>query len=309
MNIINTKDTSTILSYIRSYRFPNKISHKGQNGKALVIGGSSLFHGAVLWAAEAVSLMTDMVHVASTSETNEIIRSIKVRWQTGIVIPQQDIPFYANEDGVILIGNGMLRTDKIQAKRTETQVGDSWEEVLRIHNEGEFTRACVKYLITHYPHKRFVFDAGALQMMDKEWLAQLEVPAIITPHQEEFHHLFGVNVLALSLEEKIAEAKKAAQRYHAVVLLKAVDDIVTDGVKTAVISGGNAGLTKGGTGDLLGGITAGLYASADAFDSAVVASYLLKKTADSLFAIKGYWYSVHDLLHTFPEVWTSLTSS
>lgn len=303
MNIL-TSDITAIGPYIRHVTMPGSISHKGQNGKILVIGGSSLFHGAVLWAAEAASHIVDMVHVASTSENNEIIQKIKVMWQTGIVIQQTAILDYAQEDNVILIGNGMIRTDKSSLPRLDKH--KDWSEILNIQNEGEFTRDLVYYLITRFPEKQFVLDAGALQMMEPEWLLLLQKKAIITPHQKEFEALFSVALSGLNLQEKEEIVKKTAQEYSCIILLKTVDDIVSDGSKTVTVQGGNAGLTKGGTGDILAGLVAGICATSDPFTSALVASLLLKKTAEALFSIKGYWYTAKDVLAQFPIVFYSL---
>lgn len=287
MSLISTSDTNSVWQYLKKIHQPNSISHKGQNGKVLVIGGSSLFHGAVLWAAEAASHIVDMVHVASTVENNEILRKIKVMWQGGIVISQGDIFEYAREDSIILVGNGMMR------------VGD----------EGEFTRKMVNDLITHFPDKQFVFDAGAIQMMDAKWLKLLHKKAIITPHQKEFQTLFGIDISSLSWEEKESEVQKIAHAYSCIILLKAVDDIVSDGTRTMRVSGGNAGLTKGGTGDVLAGIVAGMCAESDAFSAAVCASFLLKKTAEELFGVKGYWYTTKDILSQFPSVFHELVKT
>lgn len=282
MNIFTSNNTE-IGNYFSQIKLSPAISHKGQNGKVLIIGGSSLFHGAVLWAAEAASHIVDMVHVASTVENNEIIKKIKIMWQSGIVIPQKDISQYAQEDSVILIGNGMMR----------------------VGAEGEFTRELVHHLITQFPDKQFVIDAGALQIMDAKWLNLLHKKAIITPHQKEFQALFGMDLSTVSIAEKENNVLKKANEYNCIILLKAVEDIISDGVKVVRISGGNAGLTKGGTGDILAGLVAGMSATSDPFVSSVSASLLLKKTADNLFIKKGFWYTTADILSLFPEVFRS----
>jgi len=305
---ISTTDITSISPYFRQITAPQAISHKGQNGKVLVIGGSSLFHGAVLWAAEAASHIVDMVHVVSTIENNGIIQKIKTMWQTGIVIAQKDIPHYAQEDSVILIGNGMMRS-AISRWSSVVSREQKWEEILKIKDEGEFTRELTHYLITHFPEKQFVIDAGALQMMDADWLSLLHRRAIITPHQKEFQTLFGMDITALPMGEKEKLVSQKAQEYHCIILLKAVEDIVSDGTKIERISGGNAGLTKGGTGDILAGLVAGMSAISDPFAASVCASLLLKMTADTLFKTKGYWYTPADILSLFPGVFQAIINS
>jgi NAD(P)H-hydrate epimerase len=281
---ISTSDITTINPYLHRINMPQSVSHKGQNGKVLIIGGSSLFHGAVLWSAEAAAHIVDMVHVASTTENNDIIKSIKTMWQTGMVISQKDIPHYASEDSVILIGNGMMREGE----------------------EGEYTKKIVHDLIIQFPEKQFIFDAGALQMMEANWLTLLHKKAIITPHQKEFQTLFGIDISSLPVEEKEKIVYEKAGEYGCIILLKAIEDIVSDGAKTVKIHGGNAGLTKGGTGDVLAGLVAGMCSTSDPFSSAVISSIVLKKTAEELFSIKGYWYTVRDILSSFPGVFHSL---
>lgn len=284
---ISTNNQEQIAPYIKKIHQPDPLSHKGQNGKVLVVGGSSLFHAAVLWSAEAVAHIVDMVHVASTDENNEIIKQIKVKWHDGMVVPQQDIVHYAKEDNVILVGNGMMR----------------------VGGEGEYTKAIVKDLITHFPDKQFVFDAGALQMMDPSWLKRLYTKAILTPHQQEFQTLFGVNMHKLDREDKERMVTQKAKEYNCIILLKAIGDIVSDGEQTVCIIGGNAGLTKGGTGDILAGLVAGMSATSDPFCSAIVASYLLKSTADEISKTKGLWYTPNDILTSYPSVFMRLMHS
>jgi len=284
MNIVSTGDENSIHPFIKSIRLPDAQSHKGQNGKVLVIGGSSLFHGAILWAAEAVSHFADMTHVASTEENNEVMQKIKTMWQGGMVVPQKDILLYAEEDDVILVGNGMMRSGP----------------------EGIFTKETVHFLITRFPDKQFVFDAGALQMMEVKWLTQLKKRAVVTPHAKEFFLLFGEDIHSLSIDKKAEAAMRMARENNCIILLKTVDDIVTDGERAIVIKGGNAGLTKGGTGDILAGMTAGFLTLSDPLSAAVLASFILKKTAERLCAMKGYWYNTADILTEFPQELSSL---
>ena len=114
---------------------------------------------------------------------------------------------------------------------------------------------------------------------------------------------------ALPFEEKEKVAQSTAHKYSCIIILKAIEDIVSDGNKTVRIRGGNAGLTKGGTGDILAGLISGMAANTDPFSAAVVASFLLKKSADHLFEIKGYWYTAKDILATFPGVLHRLNQS
>ncbi|VVA43435.1 ADP-dependent (S)-NAD(P)H-hydrate dehydratase [Candidatus Roizmanbacteria bacterium] len=278
--LIKTSNTKLVKSFLSKLSLPQPNSHKGQNGKVLIIGGSSLFHSASLWAAEVASHFCDMVHYSSTVENEKIFLSLRKKFHNGMIVPQEKLMEYVKEDDVILVGPGMMREGK----------------------EAKYTYDLTKSLIENFPEKQFVFDAGALQMMDKEWLSKLKTPAIITPHQKEFETLFGKSILDLQLEEKIKLVQAKAKKYQVIILLKAITDIISDGKETYLIEGGNAGLTKGGTGDILAGLTTALSANNSAFVSAVTASILLKKTGDKLFQSKGYWYNISNIIESIPEV-------
>ncbi len=306
---IYTKDVDQLKELFSSVRLPRSDSHKGENGRVLVIGGSSLFHSSSIWAAEVISRFADIVHYSSTKENNLIFRSLKKKFSNGIVVSQKDIPFYAKEDDVILLGPGMLRktTNTKSPITNEYQISNfKYQSLLEMKDEGEYTYLLTKYLIEHFPWKKFVFDAGAIQMMNPVWLTELKIHAIVTPHQVEFEQLFGINIKKLSLDEKKNVVLKTAKKYHVVILLKATIDIVSDGERITVIEGGNAGLTKGGTGDTLAGLAAVFQIKEDPYRSAVLASSLLKTTADELFNANGYWYNISDIIEQIPKSLQSL---
>lgn len=296
---VQTINTSNILSarpYIDKLYTPPSESKKGDNGKLLVIGGSGLFHAASIWAADMASKVVDMVHYASTEENNQILTTLKQKFLNGIVISRKDIPLYVSEDDCILIGNGMMRGDVSLFEHPE-----EFDELLMYTNEAHITHALTKLLIDTYPQKRFVFDAGALQMMDRNWLKSLKTTPIITPHKLEFETLFNVPISTYSLQDKEKIVREYAQEYGCIILLKTPVDIVSNGVDTWIIEGGNPGLTKGGTGDVLAGLVSALCTKNDPALSAVVGSFLLKYTGDSLFSTNDYWYNNEDLIAHIPE--------
>jgi len=277
--LIKTSDNNLVKSFLSKLSLPQPNSHKGQNGRILIIGGSSLFHSASLWAAEVASHFCDIVHYSSTVENEKIFLSLKKKFRNGMIVSQEKIMEYAKEDDAILVGSGMMREGE----------------------EAKYTYNLTKSLIENIPNKQFVFDAGSLQMMKPEWLLSLKKPAIVTPHQTEFEKLFDVSIHQSTNKEKIMKVKETAKKYQTVILLKAVIDIVSDGKQTCVVEGGNAGLTKGGTGDILAGLTTALSATNPPFIAAVSASILLKKTGDKLFQSKGYWYNIDSIIELIPE--------
>lgn len=299
---INTSDIQTIRPYLKKLYIPSEKSHKGQNGKVLVIGGSTLFHSSPIWAAEIASHFADMVHFSSTQENNEIISSLKKSFRDGMIIHRKDIPDYATEDDAILIGPGMIRKE---ISKTSI-IHPNFHEILELQDEAEYAREITHYLFQNFPEKRFVIDAGALQMIDKKWLQLLKQPAIITPHQFEFDRLFGISVADLSPDAKEVQVKKAAHENNCTILLKSIDDFISDGDTVVRVVGGNQGLTKGGTGDVLAGLVVSLYAKNDPIEAVVIASFVLKKAAERLSESKGHWYNTTNLLEIIPDVLTDL---
>lgn len=301
---IDVKDEKIIKNLFKKINLPKKKSHKGQNGRVLVIGGSSLFHAASLWAAETCSHFADLVHYSSTKENNQIALTLKKKFLNGIVIPQSKILEYVKEDDVILIGVGMVRDKKPNFKKNIT-----FKEILKIKNEGHFAYFLTYYLLSNFPQKKFVIDAGALQMMEKEWFQLLKNEVIITPHQTEFTTLFNIEIRDKNQEEKMKIISQTAKKYHTTIILKAIDDFVSDGEKNAVIIGGNQGLTKGGTGDVLAALASSFLIKNPSFFASIYTSVLLKKTAEDLFKSSGYWYNVNEIINQIPKTLKELVFS
>ena len=280
MKTVSTDSLEGIQTFLSKINLPEQNSHKGQNGKVLIIGGSQLFHSASLWSAEVVSHFADMVHYCSTEENNEIFLSLKTKFRNGIVVQRDQLVAYLTEADVILIGPGLEGNDE--------------------------TKKLTKRVLLKAQNKQLVIDAGSLQMMKPEMLATLKRPAIVTPHQQEFEQLFGISITDKSTEEKAKVVQEMPSKYHCIILLKAITDFVSDGRDVILIDGGNQGLTKGGTGDILAGLVAGLTTHSDPVSSCVCSSYILKKTAEALFLDRGYWYNNSDILDTIPKVVNSL---
>src|SRR3989338_3367678 len=198
--LVKTSDFKLIKSFLNKLSLPKPNSHKGNNGRVLIIGGSSLFHSASLWAAEVASHFCDIVHYSSTVENEKIFLSLKKKFRNGMIVPQEKIMEYAKEDDAILVGSGMMREGK----------------------EAKYTYDLTKSLIENLPDKQFVFDAGSLQMMKPEWLLSLKKPAVITPHQKEFEKLFDVLIHQNSTEEKVKLVQTMAKKYETIILLKAI---------------------------------------------------------------------------------------
>lgn len=259
--------------YLSQIKLPSPGSKKGDNGRVLVIGGSRLFHSAAFWSASMASRLVDMVHFTSPElENNDLMRvRAKAKFWDGIVVPYEEVDHYIAEDDALLIGPGMER--------------------------GEATRILVNSLLSRYATKRWVVDGGALQEVDPTLLTPT---MILTPNAKELeilYHKLGANHPPLP----------------STVLAKGPSDTVTAShfsplptSQSLTISGGSPGLTKGGTGDVLSGLVAGLAATSDPYSSCVVASYTLKSASESLARSQGPYFSPTDLITVIPTILSAL---
>lgn len=284
---------------LKNLYLPAKDSHKGQNGRLLIIGGSKLFHSASLWALKVASRIVDLVHYSSIEENNKIVQKLKEEFRDGIVVPRTNVEDYINEDDCVLIGPGMIRTEnskfKIQNSKLQLKT-QNLKEISEIEDEGLQTYYLTKYLLLKYPLKKWVIDAGALQMMDPSWIPQ---NAILTPHHLEFKKLFGREYTSDAVRE---EAKK----HNCIILAKGEKDIVASKDKIQIVEGGNVGMTKGGTGDVLAGLVAAFYCKNDPFIAAISGSYINKKAGDDLYQKMGYFFNASDLADQIPQTMKNL---
>ena len=280
------------ISDLKKLYIPPPHSHKGQNGKLLLIGGSHLFHAASLWSLSIASKIVDMVFYASVPENNDIVLKAKEEFRNGIVIKREDIEDYINEADVVLLGPGMVRIDE-DTRNIPNEV-TSIEEAYQAEHEGMQTYFITKYLLKHFPEKKWVIDAGALQMMNPAWLKSLQ-NVIVTPHPKEFQRVFGIEATPENIE-------KMAREYGVIILVKGEKDTVCSPGECFVVSGGNAGMTKGGTGDVLAGLVAALAAKNDLYLAAKAGSYINKKAGERLFAKVGYYFNASDLVDEIPIV-------
>ena len=101
-----------------------------------------------------------------------------------------------------------------------------------------------------------VIDADGLNALagDLSFLVQRSAPTVLTPHAGELARLLAVGTDEIGAH-RLASARQAAQRSHAVVVLKGDDTIIAhpDG-RTAISPGGVPALATAGTGDVLGGV-------------------------------------------------------
>lgn len=247
-------------------------SHKGENGRVLVVAGSIDYVGAAYLAGMAAFRSgVDAVVVAAPEKVAWAINCLspdfitkKFRGDFFTAATAKEIVEMSKKFDVTLIGNG---------------VGKSIETL-------KFAAAvCRKIESTK------VIDADAISAVRMQEVQN----AIFTPHHAEYDLLLR--------NSHCSEKRLQTVIGTNVILLKGrIDAIIAKG-KTAYNRTGNAGMTVGGTGDVLAGLTAGILAQEkDLFKAAAAAAYVNGKAGDLLLREYGYGFTASDLLQELPAV-------
>ena len=261
---------------------PNDGISKRENGQVTIIGGSSLFHGAPLLSLKAASRIVGMVYFSSPEKSvGEVANKLKSSLLSFIWVPWEEVGEYIKKSDSVLIGPGFMRY------RNEKEVNSDFCDTFCTETEN-----ITKELLTKYPNKKWVIDAGSLQLLKKEWIPE---NAILTPNTKEYKMLFGDE-----------EVSKVAKENNCIIVYKTARAVVCSPQECVEIGNGNKGLIKGGTGDTQAGLTVALLAKNDPFLAASVATYVVKKTADKLFETRGTFYNADDLADKIPEIFYSL---
>lgn len=249
-------------------------SHKGSYGKAAIVAGSLDYTGAAYLSAAAC------------------LRS--GAGYTTLFVPKDILSYYVLKAPEILLKetNEGGRYE-FNAERMRTLLGyDSIAYGMGMGVSGEVARGAA-YLLENYTGK-LILDADGLNSLaaaftetERQGLfADKKCDVVLTPHVKEFSRLSGKTVETV-LKEGPYAAKEFAESYGVAVLLKNASSVITDGNRTAVNTTGCSGLAKGGSGDVLAGVIAGLCAQGvSAFDGGCLGAYLVGKAAE--LAAEGF---------------------
>jgi hydroxyethylthiazole kinase-like uncharacterized protein yjeF len=255
------------LKQLNSLLQRKKESHKGDNGRVLVIAGSSLFAGAaILSSVAALRVGADIVALACPQPVGNAMNCYcpdiivkKLKGDHLKLTHSRQITEFARKFDILLIGNGI--------------------------GQEPSTKKLINKLLKNkmIASKLKVIDADALKLIDIRYVSN----TILTPHKVEYQTL--LNNSNLKSIEEIGN--------NVIILKGAVDQIITKD-KTILNKTGNSGLAKAGTGDVLAGLCAGILANTkDLQASAQAAAWLNGHIGDILLKKKkGYYYIASDLI-------------
>ena len=281
-------------------------SHKGNNGKVLIVGGSKDYYGApAISAKAAIATGVDLTYIYTPKNAALPIKSFSedfiVQEAKGDYLSLEDLDDIlelASKVDAVLLGPG----------------SSQMEETGKLFN-----------VLAMKIDKPLVLDADALKLVDLSLVSKKE-DLIITPHLSEFKSFFKnaskedldnlekfaklddkENLDFRKVNDKIDAIHKITKSINGSVILKGKYDFIFNGNRLKINRTGNPGMTVGGTGDALAGICLSLLSQGlNSFDAALLAPYLNGKAGDLAYEAQGYGFGAQDLTQYLGAVMSGL---
>ncbi|MGP4039902.1 NAD(P)H-hydrate dehydratase [Gracilibacillus sp. D59] len=240
----------------------SKYAHKGSNGKGLVIGGQLTMPGAIVLAARAALRSgAGLITVATIKENLPIVSTSCI-----------EATYHLLPNLTDRLTDGDLEAfEKINAIAVGMGIG---------REESQLLSDLIENL-----DKPLLIDADSLYQLKPllETLKQHEAPIVITPHYGEMAMLTDTTIPEVK-RSPFSISRQFAVKHQVYVVLKGKHTVITaPNGKQIVSNQGNAGLAKGGTGDVLSGILLTMIMQHEELLSALAnGCYLHGKSADYL---------------------------
>ncbi len=256
------------------YPVPEKDSHKGCNGRILLIGGGPYYGAPAMAGLAALRIGADLVRIAVPDNAARSVSAFS------------PVFMIQNLDGSILTENHVPHLLEISKNYDAVLIGPG------LGIDEKTVRAV----------KKFVSGCGTPMVADADAITALgsgfktSVPMVMTPHKGEFAKLGGT---ALT-EEGVGQLSRSS---NSVILLKGSTDIISDGIRTKTNVTGTPAMTGAGTGDVLAGTVAGLISKGmSPFDAACLGAYVCGRAGEYAFSDKSYGLIATDVIEMIPRV-------
>lgn len=239
----------------------SRTTHKGMNGRVLVVGGSDGMSGAARLAAEAaLRAGAGLVHVAAAPSSVDAIMAGRPEIMCRGVTDSSDFDDWVEAADVIVVGPGLGRSP--------------WSESL--------AAAMLK------SKRPLVVDADALNYLAAH--PGRNAMRVLTPHPGEASRLLDRPVAAVQAARDAA-VTDLVETFGGIAVLKGACSLVAaqseEGLSIAVCDAGNPGMASGGMGDVLSGVVGGLIAQFGCTAPAVEAAVLVHAMAGDEAARDG----------------------
>jgi len=242
-----------------------KNAHKGDFGHVLVVAGSAAYSGAAALCSEAALRSgAGLVTLAIPKGINSGIIKIKPKEVITLPLPETKEATLSPRALKVLCGHGR--------KYSVVAIGPGL-------SRNKSTQAFIRRLII-LCKKPLIIDADGLNALSSR-LKLLKKAAVnnkgivLTPHPGEMSRLTGKAITDIE-KNRQKYAAEFAKKYAVALVLKGHETVVADHKgRLYVNKTGNAGMAKGGSGDVLTGIIAAFIAQGlDTFNAAKYAVYL-----------------------------------
>lgn len=246
-------------------------SHKGENGKILILGGGEYTGAPALSAYSSLRSGADLPIIHTKNKIKDIIASFS---------PNLIVKGYKNyEKAIKPIINEIKKYDS-------ALIGPG------IGRESSDIRALTR--LVKKINKPTVLDADALFAATKN--KDIIKNKIITPHEGEFKKLFNKKGTKKNTEQM-------AKEHNCLIVKKGKNDIITDGENTKINESGTAAMTVGGTGDVLAGAIAANIAnnSNRLFKSTAATAFIVGKAGELAEKEFGNGLVATDVIEKIPK--------
>lgn len=261
-----------------------RISHKGDYGKLLVVGGSVGYTGAPTLAARAaVRGGAGLVYIGVPAEIYAIT--------AGKNDEAMPFPLCCDADGRLAAGAGPVIVEKLAAC-SALVIGPG------LGRSEELTGLVPALLAA--ADRPAVVDADGLRALsgDMAALKRAGKPVVLTPHAGEFAGMGGVLT-----GDRISDARCFAEKHGCVLVLKGHRTVCAfpDGA-VYINTTGNPGMAKGGSGDVLAGLIGAMICQMPLRQAVITAVWLHGRAGDLCAEKIGeYAMTPSDIIAMLPE--------
>jgi len=257
------------------YPIPKTNSHKGQNGRLLIIGGGPYIGAPAMAGMAAFRIGADLVHIATPKPSFVPIASMTPNF----------IMHQTSDD--VLVENDVPDLIKLSKKVDAVLVGPGL-------GTAEETIRAVRRFVTECD-RPIVVDADGITAISS--MPVISGNVIITPHHREFAAFTGNG------PDDTASVQKVSTERNVTVLLKGETDVIAQNERVRFNETGTPAMTVGGTGDVLAGMVSGLLSKGmSTFDSACLGAYICGIAGEYAFFEHSYGMVATDVIDEIADV-------
>ena len=284
------------------YPRPKKESHKGDNGRLLVVGGGPYTGAPALCSFAAQRTGVDLIFVATPKKVARAITSYSslikparlakdiARFSPTLIVKELNDEEHLVKEDIEIIKPLIKKVDALV-------IGPG------LGSEDETQKAVEEIVSLFVKHKKpIVIDADAIKVIGKKPGLVKDSQIVLTPHTGEFNELTGIK-LSNDLQDRKENVEKWAENLGVTIVLKGPIDIISNGGETKLNDIHNEAMTVGGTGDVLAGIIGGLLSKKiSPFNASRIGIFISGSAGNAAFEKRSYGLIATDIIEEIPFV-------